>query len=47
VWFVLVTANKLDVVAHTAVDIAVKGNTFFPITLTVFVATVLIVLGDL
>jgi len=45
--FVLVTANKLDVVAHTAVDITMEGNTFFPITLTVFVATVLIVLGDL
>jgi len=45
--FVLVTANELDVVAYTAVDIAVEGNTFFPITLTVFVATVFIVLGDL
>jgi hypothetical protein len=47
VWFVLITANKLDVVAYTTVDIAVERNTFFPITLTVFVATVLIVLGDL
>ena len=44
--FVFLTSEPLSVVANTTVDIAMKGNTFFPISLTVFIATVLIVFGD-
>ena len=44
--FVFITSEPLYVVAHTTVDVTMEGNTFFPISFTVLIATVLIVFGD-
>lgn len=45
--FIGVTPFPLDVVPYAAVDVAVKGDSFLPISLAVFLTAVLIVLGDL
>ena len=45
--FIGISPFPLDVVPYAAVDVAVKGDSFFSIPLAVLLATVLIVLGDL
>ena len=44
--FIGITSEPFEIVAHTAVDVAVERNTLFPITFAVLIATVLIMLGD-
>lgn len=44
--FIGITSEPLEIVSHTAVDVAVERNTHLPITFAVLVATVLVVFGD-
>ena len=45
--FIGIATLELEVVAYCAVDVAMERNAFLPVALPVFVATVLVMFGDL